>query len=414
MTVHFPFVVIPDGDVATVQQTKPFLLQTAILASMNRDVDGSLRLEESIMRHLSEEVFFNSARSLDLLQGLLVYIAWYHFRFFIGRKMTIMLQLAISIAADLGLTRPPKATDMIELQIKTGSSDAEEAKSRTLEERRAYMGCYYLSSIVEGGFHRRIDPMRSTPHLDTCLRLQQFRARMAASLGSDIPSLSLDYSQETGKSIKSLQADLANLRRTAPLFGAPQAACNMHHLDLEIQLYEIAFTPSDPKEASKSQRLAFLRNCLSSVKAVFGIWFSLQVSEFFDFSYPTQIHLGHAIIILCRLSTLNTPGWDLEETRAIIDFAGVIDDLQASLERLKFQFGDELSDRHIFVRTVKPLQMFKFLNSKGAVDGGASAGEENGNSSFGDIAMDGMFDGFDMRSWDEMFPPDNSFDLGTM
>lgn len=189
----------------------------------------------------------------------------------------------------------------------------------------------------------------------------------------------------------------------------------MHHLDLEMQLYEVAFTPSDPKDASNNQRLAFLRNCLSSVKAVFGIWFSLQVSEYFDFSYPTQIHLGHAIIVLYRLSTLNAPGWDLEEARAIIDFAGVIDDLQASLERLKFQFGDQLSDRHIFVRTVKPLQMFKFLSSKGAMDAAAaSTGEETGMPSFGDIDMGGMFDGFDMGSWDEMFPPDNSFDLGTI
>ena len=78
MNCHFPFVVVPYGMSAELlSQQRPFLF-LAILASasfmckpLQRSLDASFRSA------LSQRVVFHGDKSLDILQGLLVYLAWF-------------------------------------------------------------------------------------------------------------------------------------------------------------------------------------------------------------------------------------------------------------------------------------------------------------------------------------------------
>ena len=77
MARHFPFVVVPQGTtVRRLRDEKPFLLKAIMTAASFKDMSRQAELARDTMRHLTEHMLFRNEKSFDLLQGLLVYIAW--------------------------------------------------------------------------------------------------------------------------------------------------------------------------------------------------------------------------------------------------------------------------------------------------------------------------------------------------
>jgi hypothetical protein len=78
VTPHFPFVVIPC--VTTAHQlslSKPFLLKTIIYSASRRKTPSQTQLSTEILSYISEHLVMRGEKSLELLQGILIYIAWY-------------------------------------------------------------------------------------------------------------------------------------------------------------------------------------------------------------------------------------------------------------------------------------------------------------------------------------------------
>lgn len=76
-TVYFPFVQAPEGaSGACMAVHHPFLL-LAILAVCSSQMTSLQRRTDERFRHvLSERIIVNGKKSLDYVQGLLVYVAW--------------------------------------------------------------------------------------------------------------------------------------------------------------------------------------------------------------------------------------------------------------------------------------------------------------------------------------------------
>lgn len=78
MTDQFPFVVIPLGMTADdLRRSRPFLLKTILMVASVRDMAGQTSMAEDIMDYVAEHMIKRGEKSLDLLQGLLVFMAWY-------------------------------------------------------------------------------------------------------------------------------------------------------------------------------------------------------------------------------------------------------------------------------------------------------------------------------------------------
>jgi hypothetical protein len=79
--------------------------------------------------------------SMDLLQGLLVFVAWYQYFCVPGKhQYFLMLQLCVNMCHELRLDLNEKG--------KRGLEEAEtQGKVRNPEEIRALLGTYYLSSM---------------------------------------------------------------------------------------------------------------------------------------------------------------------------------------------------------------------------------------------------------------------------
>jgi glycine cleavage system pyridoxal-binding protein P len=69
MASSMPFVVIPDG-------TEPFLMQVIATVAFFHDLPKQQVMVKDLMRQISEKMMLRNDKSLELLQGILILIAW--------------------------------------------------------------------------------------------------------------------------------------------------------------------------------------------------------------------------------------------------------------------------------------------------------------------------------------------------
>ena len=82
MVPYFPFVVVPsDTIVLDLMQEKPCLCLAILSAASFSDVKLQRGLGELVNEYVAFRLAKGSLESLDLLQGLLVHLAWYDLSF---------------------------------------------------------------------------------------------------------------------------------------------------------------------------------------------------------------------------------------------------------------------------------------------------------------------------------------------
>lgn len=76
-SVNFPFVLIPeDATVPKMSRNSPFLLLAIFTAAASSDPTLRFQMDQEFRRILSAKVVVDGQKSLDFLQGLLIYLAW--------------------------------------------------------------------------------------------------------------------------------------------------------------------------------------------------------------------------------------------------------------------------------------------------------------------------------------------------
>ena len=77
MTEQFPFVVIaPDSTSQSLLHEKQLLWKAIMVAASHQTSDRQLALGSKLMEDLTTRLLLGVERSLDLLQALLIFIAW--------------------------------------------------------------------------------------------------------------------------------------------------------------------------------------------------------------------------------------------------------------------------------------------------------------------------------------------------
>jgi hypothetical protein len=175
MASYFPFFMIPCHiTVLTMCKEQPFALIAALAATASADKELQTSLDDKFKLCALHAIMIDNERSLDLLNGILVYLAWWvyvshstllprqliisHCRYqfyYIPKKEQLnqLLHIAIGMVVDMGLNlRPAEAMSRkVGLRLthyrkfSTPSANHDEFFCR--EARRAYLGCFYLSSM---------------------------------------------------------------------------------------------------------------------------------------------------------------------------------------------------------------------------------------------------------------------------
>ncbi|KAI6781088.1 Transcriptional regulator-like protein [Emericellopsis cladophorae] len=327
----FPFVKVPSNLRAAELKTKHHFLWKAIMM-VGTFMDGVRhgRVGEELLAEIGRRTMVEGERSLDLLRGMQLLVAWFHHALGSSR-LTNLLFLLRSVA--LGL----------ELSGKAVGADGE----RDLDALRAYAGVYYLNTLVFTT-NKRTEVLMNTSQLDQCCTIleeaQQFESDALlvklVRIQQLAQSISLTVFVEPGQQpmqlpmtmvVRSFQDQINSLRQS---FGSDLETFPM--LEAHICIAQILLTEwaiSDLHLATPmTDRLNLLWTCLRALRKLFDG----RVQEWTDLDNPQFLCLSgsdvsYALIVGIRLSTLRLPGWNLEQIEQELRFGAIMD---AAIEHL--------------------------------------------------------------------------------
>lgn len=148
MLKYFAFLHLP-SDTQWLRRERPFLF-LSIMAASSQSTQTKLALGERIKQILMQRIFLDNdpgAVNIDLLLGLLTFLAWGHDHLLhrTAAKVSRFTQLAMTLVFDLRLNKPlPDDSNMLPIG---GNYTTSRGPTRSLEERRAVLGCFVMSSM---------------------------------------------------------------------------------------------------------------------------------------------------------------------------------------------------------------------------------------------------------------------------
>ncbi|KAI1412495.1 putative C6 transcription factor [Hypoxylon sp. FL1857] len=399
MLKHLAFIHIPQNVTAQqLSQTRPFLFQ-AIVAVASPFTHQKITRGEELKRVLAQNVLVQNQSSLDLLLGLLTYIAW-GWDTFLNKTGTLsrLIMLAISIVGNLRLNRPlPQDVHMIG-PLTPGfvgrKCEVEDPEQRHLEKQRAVLGCFLLSSIISS-YYAQTDAMRWTPQMEEglhaiaankdCLTDEAFSLQVRLQLLAQ-RTVYLREHQEANNPhmttaplpafvyLNALQRQLHGLKDSISSGSEAQdiLLAQVHYVDLCIN--EAAHTANSDMplltipgaggsdSASGFERLECLWRSANAIKSWLDIFFALPASYFRGLSFPFWAQLARCLVILYRLSTLEDPAWDRKAVRSMVDLPPTLDSIAEKLKLASREVGEQSSD-DVFAQTSRLMRRFGALVS---------------------------------------------------
>ncbi|KAL6798105.1 hypothetical protein J3E68DRAFT_399032 [Trichoderma sp. SZMC 28012] len=161
MLEYIPFIVLPaDSTVTQVAATKPFILLAILtVSSRSRPVQKHSLYDEEFLRVLGLKYVSGGERSLQLLQGLLIYCSWYPFHLKPkSSRLVQCMRMAADIVHDLSLDEDFLSSDPWGRGV----------TSEELDMIRAYLAYVYLVSTYVAVWkgdkcvHTRLPPWAGT------------------------------------------------------------------------------------------------------------------------------------------------------------------------------------------------------------------------------------------------------------
>ncbi|KAH7255054.1 hypothetical protein NW759_012651 [Fusarium solani] len=172
-TYHFPFVFPKvETDINSFRSNSPFLFLCIMASMLFKDCSLQRQLGEEVRIQAHRRVLLESESSLELLQGLLVYLAWYQYHFLPETQQIVQLaQLCVALVHNLGLDQNP---DNGKRKVDLGPDETESCRRspRTTDQLRALLGAFCTASWIATKFRTRC----AMPHTRYIERARQILA----------------------------------------------------------------------------------------------------------------------------------------------------------------------------------------------------------------------------------------------
>ncbi|KAJ5491200.1 phosphoketolase 1 [Penicillium diatomitis] len=347
---YFPIIHLPpDTDAQQLRQTRPFLW-ICIVAAASQSSHHKMALGEKIKQEVTRRMFLDNHPSIkiDLLLGLLIFLAWGHNQILNSNpaQLARFTQLATTMVFDLRLNKPPQEeSNMLPVSQRPFAANGQ---PHSLEERRAVLGCFVLSSIVSVYFGH-IDPLQWTPYMDECavalLRTQEspydemfvHQVRLQRIVG-EVENVREASTASPDFYLKFLQQKVDEIKVNMPAQLQQNRILSATVYYTELSIFGLILSRKAPPGF---QRLEYLYACLNTVQAATNNFLAIPVSDYPGISCPVFTQIVRYIIVLYKLSTLNDPVWDLNLVRTNIDVVQVIDQVIRNIEQAMAEVGDQ-------------------------------------------------------------------------
>ncbi|CAI7653043.1 unnamed protein product [Penicillium glandicola] len=358
MLPSFPFInLTPDMTSWYLRQNKPFLFQAIHTVTTFSTQERLIQVEE-LKRLLFTSALIKVESNIDLLLGLLTYLAWSTDPF-LGRAdlMSRLMMLAISLIYDLQLFKPSSPDVKLMMTITQGRSDedghfpGDETPYSLLERQRAVLACFILSSNVSSHLGRQ-DAIRWTPQMDEALRLITTNKSCAAD-ELFVAQVRLQLLKQRADDVR--QQDETNYARTGttPAASAPRILYlkslrrQLHELrasfraDLQQIAYSISQDPPPLDLAGRRgdsgtllgfERLDCLWQSVENIKSWLDNFYKIPCSKLVGQPFHFWSQMILSITLLKYLSTLRDPEWDCQAVRNTVHLISTMDCMLQKLD----------------------------------------------------------------------------------
>ncbi|PYH49178.1 Zn(II)2Cys6 transcription factor [Aspergillus saccharolyticus JOP 1030-1] len=360
MAIRFPFVTCPPSmSAGDLLLQRPFLHMVISMVGC-QDQEAQLFIAGKVKDYLVEHLVVNGESSLDLFQGFLLYLAWTHIYVPTTEQLCNYLHLLVAQSRNLSLARdvssgPPMT---VSSYMKCKQFERSSGPLRSLDERKAYLGCFYLVTMLSMCLGES-EPMQWTSYMEESYQVLEAAAQgesdwyllrlvdVARMVDKIYRTVHMDVSSgfscaSRGIAIRWLQKELEQLKLKLTFSDPIQSSfLLLHYHNLEIFVNRTALRrDSDFKSSTyPPTQLTTLHECLQSVKAFFDTFFAIPSAAFFRMPYLFWCQLGHGFLILSQISVYDDEDdedrkglWDREYARQVIDFQTTVDRLTQKVE----------------------------------------------------------------------------------
>ncbi|KAB8337087.1 hypothetical protein FH972_021391 [Carpinus fangiana] len=381
MTPHFPFVVLGAHELAgTLRRRKPFLLLAILSVASYDDMPlqralGRL-LKQALARMLTEGQILN----VEILQGLLVYLAWSQYAPRPG-CFTQHLQLAISIIIDLRLDQGPGRRAY---QSRMGVSKIKNTPQGR-DEERAVAGCFFLSSNV-AVLLQKTPSFPYSAYSEQCCKCMTESLECSTDrfvypivslqhLADKIYALSIQYAEGTNPPTATFDDNVAQLRSALDAFKSSlpftiyeygTLAMQFHTVELFLYQVGVCGTGSEsntmPHLPWSPWRLEMLGSGLVAAKSLLGFYHSLPLRSEMAFTNIQYLQLGYGLMFGTRLAVAaSSPAvcHQTQQLRDILDMSDVLRDTSARIGSVRSELFYENGERDAFHHLQHRIQHIK-------------------------------------------------------
>ncbi|KAI0884830.1 uncharacterized protein GGS22DRAFT_147291 [Annulohypoxylon maeteangense] len=348
----FPFIHIPaTTSAAELRHEKPFLW-LIIMALTEKTVAQQFAMEATIWHIVSRRIVAQHFANLDLLLGVICFASWSHFFKKDKPFMTMLSQIAISLALELGIHRNPSTTPLRRSRLPTQLPERQ--RPRTMEERRTMLAVFHLSSS-SWTTYRMTDPLRWTSYLEECLRLcsegrethldilltAQIKCQIITNHLSCAPYdeiVGLEGPKASSAALTTaLLRQLNDIRQSLPADIASYRTVQFYLLHTELRIRESALgrpRSQDQTGLSQFQRSQDLESVLSTIERWFMVYSEMPLSDWIGFTADIFTQFMQFLVVNFKLSILDEPGWDVQEVRRRADVFEKLDRACENVERV--------------------------------------------------------------------------------
>ncbi|KAL1798757.1 hypothetical protein ACET3X_002794 [Alternaria dauci] len=338
MAPHMPFVIIPRGiNASDLARSKPFLLKAIETVTFFHDTTTQQFMVKDLMQQISERMLINGEKSLDLLQGMLVFSNWYNPHLFAPPSHNVLLHLTMALTHDLDIDRAPGFCEKVTLMAASQAHGVPQpAKVVTNDERRAVLGTFYLTSQIFTSF-RKIDTLHWSPWLTKCadaltqaeeyesdlllVQLTRSQRIMQEAMGTEYDHAPVSFYA------KSFLSDLDNIG-LASVHGTSAIVLRLQQACARTAIWERSFgnlATHTVKETDLRQRLDGMWHCMDAAKKYTDIYLELLVEDYPLVPFGVFAQFAYIFVVLVRASLIEMDGWDVKALRSFIDFSSLLE-----------------------------------------------------------------------------------------
>lgn len=408
MLHHLAFVHIPAELTALqLRRDRPILFRAVVFVASPSASDKAARgraLKRAVFEATLED---ESVDKMDLLLCLLTYIAWGWDHVLNRRSLSRLMMQAMSLAGEMRLDKPISENVQTTAHFTpgpntwSGGTDARTTRG-FLEQQRALLGCFVLSSVVSAYFGQ-VDALRWTPQMENGLAAisinsecptdavfaAQVRLQLTAQKAVKVYEQHVEQGQTLTETaafpalmalsalqgqLQELQAPLSRRRQQRELLMAHASATELvinetaYAVNAMVPIIVSQFaklTSTGPVagitsgQSAGHERSRNLWQCVRAIKACTSALLALPPSDFAGISFLQWAQLTRSLAVLHHLTaTIKDQAWDRGAVRTVIEMPVLLDRVVEKLE-LAAQAAGEHGSEAVFAQLARTMREFR-------------------------------------------------------